>query len=127
MIRTIIHALGLTAALSTSGVFLALLQVGVWANMFEQFFGETGSIATSIQWTLDGKHRCQGCELVSDQANSEQKSVSQTRASFEKLPLALEAIASISPFKPRLIGKLPPATQGPQFVLREAEIPPPRV
>ncbi|HAW99216.1 MAG TPA: hypothetical protein DCX67_11830 [Opitutae bacterium] len=127
MSRTIIHALGFTAALSTSGLFLALLQVGVWANMFEQFFGETDSIATSIQWTLDGKHRCQGCELVSNQANSEQKSVSQTRAAFDKLPLALEAIASISSFKPRLIGKLPPATLGPQLDLREAEIPPPRV
>ena len=126
MSRTIIHALGFTAALSTSGLFLALLQVGVWANMFEQFFGETDSIATSIQWTLDGKHRCQGCELVSNQANSEQKSVSQTRAAFDKLPLALEAIASISSFKPRLIGKLPPATLGPQLDLREAEIPPPR-
>ena len=127
MIRTIIHALGLTAAISTSGVFLALLQVGVWANMFEQFFGETDSIATSIQWTLDGKHRCQGCELVSDQANSKQESVFRTKGSFEKIPLGLEAIASISLLKPRLIGKLPPATLGTQLDLREAEIPPPRV
>ena len=30
----------------------------IWANMFDEFYEETRSIALSAEWTFDGLHRC---------------------------------------------------------------------
>ena len=46
MSRTPILILSLIAAFSASGLPLGLLQVGVWANMFDEFYEETNSVAS---------------------------------------------------------------------------------
>ena len=41
-------------------------------NMFDEFYEETRSVTLSAEWTLDGLHRCSGCELV-DELGSDSK------------------------------------------------------
>lgn len=65
MIRKALAVLSLVAVFSSASLPLAVLQIGVWANMFGEFYGETGSIVESMEWTFDGENRCDGCELVS--------------------------------------------------------------
>jgi hypothetical protein len=69
------HILGLLVAVSTSHLPIALLHVGVWVSMFDEFYNETQSIAISTQWTFDGEHRCQGCELVNGIASGDQQNL----------------------------------------------------
>ena len=64
MIRKALAVLSLVAVFSSACLPLAVLQVGVWANMFGEFYGETGSIVESMEWTFNGENRCDGCELV---------------------------------------------------------------
>ncbi|SVE31996.1 uncharacterized protein METZ01_LOCUS484850, partial [marine metagenome] len=76
MIRKLILVLSLVAAISTSGIPIALVQVGAWVNMFDEFYEETESVLTSAKWTLDGNHRCPGCEFVSEQGPEKEKETS---------------------------------------------------
>ena len=64
MIRKALAVLSLVAVFSSASLPLAVLQVGIWANMFGEFYGETGSIVESMEWTFNGENRCDGCELV---------------------------------------------------------------
>jgi hypothetical protein len=48
MIRKALTVLSLVAVFSSASLPLAVLQVGVWANMFGEFYGETGSIVESM-------------------------------------------------------------------------------
>ena len=47
MIRTLTLILSFFAAFTASGLSLGLFQVGVWANMFDQFYEETNSVLVS--------------------------------------------------------------------------------
>ena len=76
MIR-ILHYLALIAALGASNLPLGFLQVGVWINMFDQFYQETQSVAVSTEWTFDGEHKCLGCELVDDFTWDDEESLAQ--------------------------------------------------
>ena len=76
MIR-ILHYLTLIAALGASNLPLGFLQVGVWINMFDQFYQETQSVAVSTEWTFDGEHKCLGCELVDDLTWDDEESLAQ--------------------------------------------------
>ncbi len=76
MIR-FLHYLALIGALCASNLPLGLLQVGVWINMFDQFYQETQSVAVSTEWTFDGKHMCLGCELVDDLTLDDLESLAQ--------------------------------------------------
>jgi hypothetical protein len=90
MIRNLILVLSLVAAISTSGIPMALVQVGAWVNMFDEFYEKTESVLTSAKWTLDGNHRCQGCEFVSEQESEKEKKTPPPEASKVKFELALE-------------------------------------
>tara|TARA_B110000495_G_scaffold197980_1_gene209082 strand:+ start:495 stop:893 length:399 start_codon:yes stop_codon:yes gene_type:complete len=126
MIRKLILVLSLVAAISTSGIPLALVQVGAWANMFDQFYEGTESILTSAKWTLDGNHRCQGCEFVSENRNSEE-SLSASKISSEKLTLVFSSFELVS--IPRLTSPQvsSPAFSLPDSAFVENESPPPRI
>ena len=73
MIRTSTLILSFFAAFTASGLSLGLFQVGVWANMFDQFYEETNSVLVSAERVFDGQHRCEGCEFVTDQEISRKK------------------------------------------------------
>jgi hypothetical protein len=126
MIRKLILVLSLVAAIFTSGIPIALVQVGAWVNMFDQFYEETESILTSAKWTLDGNHRCQGCEFVSEQESEKEKKTPAPEASKVKLELAIEMpIISIS--HPRAMPVYPTESLGFYSTLIQIELPPPRV
>ena len=76
MIR-FLHYLALFGALCASNLPLGLLQVGVWINMFDQFYQETHSVTVSTEWTFDGEHRCLGCELVDDLTLDDEENLAQ--------------------------------------------------
>ncbi len=78
--RRLLPSLGLLAALAATSIPLGLLQFGVWAYMFDKFYEETQSIHLSALWTLDGSHRCSGCELVERLGADASETVSQPRA-----------------------------------------------
>ena len=40
------------AMIASTSLPLGVLQIGVWANMFEQFYEETRSVFLSAEWTL---------------------------------------------------------------------------
>ena len=46
------------AMIASTSLPLGVLQIGVWANMFEQFYEETRSVFLSAEWTFDGDYRC---------------------------------------------------------------------
>ena len=69
---------------STTSIPLGLLQIGIWANMFDEFYEETKSITLSAEWTLDGLHRCSGCELVNELGSDSKEAISKINTfSFE--------------------------------------------
>ena len=64
--KRLLSKIALFVIFSTTSIPLGLLQMGIWANMFDEFYEETKSITLSAEWTFDGLHRCSGCELVDE-------------------------------------------------------------
>ena len=87
MIRKALAVLSLVAVFSSASLPLAVLQVGIWANMFGEFYGETGSIVESMEWTFDGENRCDGCELVSSLNGKKSEVMACTLSLVESSPL----------------------------------------
>ena len=82
--KRLLSRIALLVILSTTSTPLGLLQVGIWANMFDEFYEETQSIALSAEWALDGLHRCSGCELVEEIGSDSREAISQLNTfSFE--------------------------------------------
>jgi hypothetical protein len=126
MIRNFIITLSFLAALSTSGIPLALLQVGVWTNMFEKFHDETDSIITSATWVFDGNHRCLGCEFVSALSDSANENLAEGNVSFEKNSLLAEKFTKICLPRSSLTGNLHAHSKTPPTPYKKTETPPPR-
>ena len=118
--------LSLIAAFSTSGIPLGVLQVGVWANMFDQFYEETNSVIISVERVFDGQHRCEGCEFVTDQGTSPKEALSSVGQSSEKIPLDVGTGTPVSFFNPLVPDQTPVAPQAPLPVFEKTETPPPR-
>ena len=127
MTRKSILILSLIAAFSASGIPLGVLQVGVWANMFDQFYEETESVIVSVERVFDGQHRCQGCEFVTDQGTSSKEALSSVIQSPEKIPLTQCRIATTSLFNPLILDQIAENPQPPVPVFEKAETPPPRL
>ena len=82
--KRLLSRIALLVILSTTSIPLGLLQVGIWANMFDEFYEETQSIVLSAEWALDGFHRCSGCELVGEIGSDSREAISQLNTfSFE--------------------------------------------
>ena len=82
--QRLLSKIALLVIFSTTSIPLGLLQVGIWANMFHEFYEETRSITLSAEWTFDGLHRCSGCELVDELGSESNEAISQPNTfSFE--------------------------------------------
>ena len=95
MIRKALTALSLVAVFSSASLPLAVLQVGVWANMFGEFYGETGSIVESMEWTFDGENRCDGCELVASLGGAASEVVASSSSQFLDLKITPGELSKI--------------------------------
>jgi len=126
MTRTL-HLLGLLVAITTSQLPVALLQIGVWASMFEDFYEETQSVIASTQWTFDGDHRCQGCELVSDITSGGQKDLLLQESLTKEVKLSCVQVENLvfspSSFSKRIIS----GSQWYGIFYDGVELPPPRI
>jgi len=126
MTRTL-HLLGLLVAITTSQLPVALLQIGVWASMFEDFYEETQSVIASTQWTFDGDHRCQGCELVSDITSGGQKDLLLQESLTKEVKLSCVQVENLvfspSSFSKRIIS----GSQWNGIFYDGVELPPPRI
>ena len=127
MTRKSILILSLIAAFSASGIPLGVLQVGVWANMFSQFYEETDSVIVSAERVFDGRHRCQGCEFVTDQGTSSKEALSSVIQTPEKIPLAQCRVTTVRFFNPLIPDQTLVAPQPPLPVFEKTETPPPRL
>jgi hypothetical protein len=79
--------------------------MGIWANMFDEFYEETKSITLSAEWTFDGLHRCSGCELVDELGSDSKEAISQLKTfSFETKLVNDPGLKIVIP-KTRIIGK----------------------
>ena len=82
--KRLLSIIALLVIFSTTSIPLGLLQIGIWANMFDEFYEETKSITLSAEWTLDGLHRCSGCELVNELGSDSKEAISKINTfSFE--------------------------------------------
>ena len=94
--------------------------------MFDGFYEETRSLTLSAEWTLDGLHRCSGCELVDELGSDSKEAISLLNTfSFETKLVHVPCPKIIVP-KAQLTGKnyfpLEQAVSRIDFV----ETPPPR-
>ena len=64
-------ALGISLALLL-GWNSAFLQGVAWCSMVVSY-GQQAPLKTAVQWTFDGKHRCELCRLAQQTANDEKK------------------------------------------------------
>ena len=104
--KRLLSRIALLVILSTTSIPLGLLQVGIWANMFDEFYEETQSIALSAEWALDGLHRCSGCELVEEIGSDSREAISQLNTfSFETKLVHDPGLKIIIP-KIQFIGKI---------------------
>jgi hypothetical protein len=127
MTRRLILILSLIAAFSASGLPLGVLQLGAWANMFDQFYEETNSVLLSAERVFDGQHRCLGCEFVTGQGTKSKKAFSSIMQSPEKIPLDQKKFPAVSFFNPLISDQTSVASQPPLPVFEKTETPPPRL
>ena len=124
--KRLLSKIALLVIFSTTSIPLALLQVGIWANMFDEFYEETRSITLSAEWTFDGLHRCSGCELVDELGSGSNESISMLRTfSFETKLVHEPDLLVIIP-KNQLIGKNYFPTNQVVSRIDKVETPPPR-
>jgi len=103
--KRLLSRIALLVIFSTTSIPLGLLQVGIWANMFDEFYEETKSITLSAKWTLDGLHRCSGCEFVNELGSDSKEAISKLNTfSFETKLVHDPGIKIIVP-RTQFIGK----------------------
>jgi len=95
--------------------------------MFDQFYEETNSLLVSAERVLDGQHRCEGCEFVTDQGTSPKEALSSVGQSLEKIPLDKGVSYTVSFFNPLVPNQSSVAPQTPLPVFEKTETPPPRL
>ena len=124
--KRLLSRIALGVIFSITHIPLGLLQVGIWASMFDQFYEETRSIILSAEWTLDGLHRCSGCELVDKLGSDSNEAISQLKTfSFETKLVHDPGLKIVIP-KTQLIGKNYFPARHVVSRIDLVEIPPPR-
>ena len=124
--KRLFSRIALGVIFSITHIPLGLLQVGIWASMFDQFYEETRSIILSAEWTLDGLHRCSGCELVDKLGSDSNEAISQLKTfSFETKLVHEPGLKIVIP-KTQLIGKNYFPARHVVSRIDLVEIPPPR-
>ena len=103
--KRLLSKIALLVIFSTTSIPLGLLQVGIWANMFDEFYEETQSITLSAEWTFDGLHRCSGCELVDGLGSDSREAISQLNTFSFETKLVHESSLKIIVPRTQFIGK----------------------
>ena len=124
--KRLLSKIALLVIISTTSIPLALLQVGIWANMFDEFYEETRSVTLSAEWTFDGLHRCSGCELVDELGSGSNESISMLRTFSIETKLVHEPVLLVVIPKNQLIGKNYFPTNQVVSRIDKVETPPPR-
>jgi hypothetical protein len=124
-LKSIWLKIALLAMFATTSIPLGLLQVGVWANMFDNFYEETQSISLSAEWVLDGYHRCLGCELVTDLDSKTKEAVSENRPHSLDTKLLLQTVSSVIIERPYFTGNIFAKQEPPAENSTPIELPPP--
>ena len=124
--KRLLSRIALGVIFSITHIPLGLLQVGIWASMFDQFYEETRSIILSAEWTLDGLHRCSGCELVDKLGSDSNEAISQLKTFSFETKLVHEPGLKIFIPKTQLIGKNYFPARHVVSRIDLVEIPPPR-
>ena len=127
MFKRILYFLSFLSALTISGMPLAIVQVGAWLNMIDEFYEETQSISLSVEWTFNGDLPCSVCEFVSEQTDSGKKGLTATELFSHKLKLASEISEIVTDHGQRMVGKLYPPIWFVSSTYDPAELPPPRI
>jgi hypothetical protein len=116
----------LLTMIATTSIPIGILQLGVWASMFDEFYDQTQSVSLSAEWTLDGNNRCSGCELVTDLGSETQESLRNYHSLALDTKLINEPALPVIIEKPLFLGRL--YFQHIKFPIAwtQVEIPPPR-
>ena len=116
----------LVTMIATTSIPLGVLQLGVWASMFDEFYDQTQSVSLSAEWTLDGNNRCSGCEFVTELGSETQESLRNCNSLALDTKLINEPALPIIIEKPLFFGSL--LFQQAKFPIAwtQVEIPPPR-
>lgn len=116
----------LVTMIATTSIPLGVLQLGVWASMFDEFYDQTQSVSLSAEWTLDGNNRCSGCEFVMELGSETQESLRDCNSLALDTKLINEPALPIIIEKPFFLGGL--LFQQAKFPIAwtQVEIPPPR-
>ena len=126
MFKRILYFLSFLSALTISGMPLAIVQVGAWLNMIDEFYEETQSISLSVEWTFNGDLPCSVCQFVSEQTDSGKKDLASIEIFSHKLKLASENSEIITDHGLKMVGTLCPPIWHISSTYDPAELPPPR-
>ena len=127
MLSKVISYLSLLSVIIISGLPLALIQMGAWISMFEEFYEETDSIGISVEWTFGGDHPCDICNFVTDLKDSKKEIVANCNISSKKLNLSANICEFTKSHDIEFLGKLYSFRQAPSNAYFEIETPPPRL
>jgi hypothetical protein len=112
--------------IATTSIPLGVLQLGVWASMFDEFYDQTQSVSLSAEWTLGGNNRCSGCELVTDLGSETQESLRNYHSFALDTKLINEPALPLIIERPLFLGSLFFQQEKFPIARTPVEIPPPR-
>jgi hypothetical protein len=95
MIRRFLFILALLAVFSSASLPMAVLQFGVWVKMMDGFYEQTGSLSDAVEWTFNGEHRCDGCELVASLGGTASEVVASSFSQSLDLKIAPSELSMI--------------------------------
>ena len=95
MFRRLLSILSLLAVFSSASLPVAVLQLGVWVKMMDGFYEQTGSLADAVEWTFNGEHRCDGCELVASLGGTASEVVASSFSQSMDLKIAPSELSMI--------------------------------
>ena len=112
---------------ANSGILLGVLQLGVWANMFNEYYGQTQSVSLSSKSALDSNNRCLGCELVSELDSGTRETLRDNLSFAFDTKLLNESVSPITIQRPIFLGRLYFQKNEFSVLLTDLDTPPPKV
>ena len=125
--HSLLLKVALLAMVANSGILLGVLQLGVWANMFNEYYGQTQSVSLSSKWTLDSNNRCLGCELVSELDSVTRETLRDNLSFAFDTKLLNETVSPITIQRPIFLGRLYFQKNEFSVLLTDLDTPPPKV
>lgn len=125
--HSLLLKVALLAMVANSGILLGVLQLGVWANMFNEYYVQTQSVSLSSKWTLDSNNRCLGCELVSELDSGTRETLRDNHSFAFDTKLLNESVSPITIQRPIFLGRLYFQKNEFSVLLTDLDTPPPKV